>query len=663
MTGSHFEGTQSCEVSPTPASTEEPGRAAGRFLNAIWLSAKTYRLYGNLDQPAFERARELLESAAGAAPLRIKVARDHFELEGERVEGPIEALTSLAAEMFDRGVAEIRLRAAPEAAELASAAKLVIAEIETVEAAGGPKAYLEALGVVSLAVTGRDLEVGDARTAMPELVGLSRRLREMLYEHARLAGEIETGSTPSQALETLRGLVEEGTALGVERVSLDGGLADTIAALSPEFRAGLVALAVDLLVSDEIAPTIVGQLSEGELAEAFALLAEAQGPDEAVARSVRVAEQSKGRAELPLIVARRLIGRGMPREIVTASLRAAYGLSDEGSEGLGGLARESAEEDLEIAELRGESLHPDEHVELEVGIATLMELMRSAELGARFEELVDFSEEAVVTWARAGDHTRALALLESLVNEARSIADPSKAERLDRAARSAVSAEMVSQLLGAPAEADPVARRLLDILRERSIPALLNQLAAEQDRGRRKVLVDMLVDVASNDVSLLVPALSDERWFLVRNVAIVLGRIHLPESVPHLIRLCSHGDARVRKEAVRSAASVGRDAAVPALARATTDPDESVRLAAIAALGATPSNQASGTLIAIAAARSRNLKERKEAMSSLGFHTEADAREYLERTAAKKWPPTTLRLALSSHARSVLNRPHRAPEK
>lgn len=631
-------------------------------LNGLAIAVKTYRLYGNASQPGFDRALELIERAVLAGPLFMRVARSHFELEANEETIDSESFQTLAADLFDRGVVDIRIRSAPEPAELASFAALLAADIEEVESEGGPKAFLDRRGVVSFAVTGRRLEVADAARATPEAIELSRRIRELLTDPRQLAVQIESGSTPLEAYQRLQGVLDEGVAMNVERGELDGGLADTIAAMSERFRAELVKIAVEKLSVDELATMIVGQLAEGELTDAFVSIAGESGIEDALHGAARVAESARGsRSELPLIVARRIVESGNSRDPVVEALRSlSMRLGLEADDPGGGLRLEDAESELDLAELRGEARDLGTSTDIEVGATTLRALLRNADRDQDFEELVDFAEQSVLLWSRANAHSNSLAILEVMVSEAENHPDAVRRERLERAARSAVSAEMVEKIMQMPAgEANPVARRLLDILRGRGIPALLDQLARETDRGRRKLLVDMLVEVGASDISLFFPSLHDDRWYFVRNLATVLGRIHMPETVPHLIRLCSHQDPRVRREALRGAAANGGIAAIPALTRALDDPDEGTRLAAIGGLGTVNSRDAAQLLMSTASARARSLRERKEALSSLGLHANPEARGFLRRTAQKKWPPTALTHQLAQHAAGVIARPPR----
>jgi HEAT repeat protein len=105
---------------------------------------------------------------------------------------------------------------------------------------------------------------------------------------------------------------------------------------------------------------------------------------------------------------------------------------------------------------------------------------------------------------------------------------------------------------------------------------LVEMLATEESSGTRRVLIDLLVGVARDDVKRFIPHLEDERWFVVRNLAIILGRSGHHRVGPQLRTLLKHSDHRVRVEAVRGLVLIG-DGAVDVLVGALGDSHERVR--------------------------------------------------------------------------------------
>lgn len=94
----------------------------------------------------------------------------------------------------------------------------------------------------------------------------------------------------------------------------------------------------------------------------------------------------------------------------------------------------------------------------------------------------------------------------------------------------------------------------------------------------------MVVEVSQTNPGPVVAHLDDPRWYLVRNLAFVLGRSRDPEVAPHVLPLTKHLDARVRREAIRAIHSLTRYADIAPYVDGLTDPDESVRKAAFTVL-------------------------------------------------------------------------------
>jgi len=63
----------------------------------------------------------------------------------------------------------------------------------------------------------------------------------------------------------------------------------------------------------------------------------------------------------------------------------------------------------------------------------------------------------------------------------------------------------------------------------------------------------------------LLTALADEDWFVVRNIALVLGEINFPNTASSLVPLLNHKHQRVREEVIRSLGKVGDEMAIRGL--------------------------------------------------------------------------------------------------
>ena len=129
---------------------------------------------------------------------------------------------------------------------------------------------------------------------------------------------------------------------------------------------------------------------------------------------------------------------------------------------------------------------------------------------------------------------------------------------------------------------------IIEIIRARGaqvIPLLLDALADEQTRRTRRRLLRILTDMGDEVGEIVVERLDDDRWFVLRNLAMILGEIGNPSMVEHLSLIFDHTDARVRQEAIASTIQLGGAQAAPTLVRALEDDDPTAYLMAIHGLG------------------------------------------------------------------------------
>src|SRR5207249_10656276 len=85
-----------------------------------------------------------------------------------------------------------------------------------------------------------------------------------------------------------------------------------------------------------------------------------------------------------------------------------------------------------------------------------------------------------------------------------------------------------------------------------SVPGICDLLSEINDMKIRRALCEALAISCKNDVDILIARLSDPRWFVVRNILYVLGRIAHQGVERALGGALCHNDARVRCEAARA---------------------------------------------------------------------------------------------------------------
>jgi HEAT repeat protein len=144
---------------------------------------------------------------------------------------------------------------------------------------------------------------------------------------------------------------------------------------------------------------------------------------------------------------------------------------------------------------------------------------------------------------------------------------------------------------------------VLIALEERSVGPLLQALAEEEDLLVRKAIVEIVTRIGRIAVPTILENLTDSRWYMVRNMITVLGTLGIPDLAPHVAATLSHPDLRVKKEAIKALSRIPHPSAVTALCELCFFPEETVALAATAALSSKKETDAVVALFRRAAAK------------------------------------------------------------
>jgi HEAT repeat protein len=121
---------------------------------------------------------------------------------------------------------------------------------------------------------------------------------------------------------------------------------------------------------------------------------------------------------------------------------------------------------------------------------------------------------------------------------------------------------------------------------EQGARQLGERLAEEKEAKRRKILAQALTAFGRSALATLDRLLRDERWYVVRNAATILGEIRDPETAGRLAALLGHKDERVRREAIRALTRLGTTEAMDVLLVAVEEGDPDLQRQALLSLGA-----------------------------------------------------------------------------
>lgn len=114
----------------------------------------------------------------------------------------------------------------------------------------------------------------------------------------------------------------------------------------------------------------------------------------------------------------------------------------------------------------------------------------------------------------------------------------------------------------------------------------LMQVVAESQQMRvRRPLARVIAELLPEHPERLLPWLSDQRWYVVRNVVHILGWIGGKEIAGYLAAMAEHPELRVRREIVAALGQADHDSARPLLLKMLVSADETLFVAILSQLG------------------------------------------------------------------------------
>lgn len=203
--------------------------------------------------------------------------------------------------------------------------------------------------------------------------------------------------------------------------------------------------------------------------------------------------------------------------------------------------------------------------------------------------------------------------------------------------------------------ADEEAEPMLSSLGEYLMTPLIDLLAVEEDAHRRRSTIDLLGRAVRRDSSPVVTALDDPRWYLVRNLVLILKYSSNPADAQPVAALASHPDPRVRREVLRTLHALDQDDAYfTVYLDAITDADHTVRTAAATVLRATTRPPTALPELLRIVEGDASLEVKTDVIDLLAELDSREAREALDRIARRWLATTPTARSLRSAARRAL---------
>ena len=221
----------------------------------------------------------------------------------------------------------------------------------------------------------------------------------------------------------------------------------------------------------------------------------------------------------------------------------------------------------------------------------LVEILLAEEDSSEFDQLMGTMEKVLGTLVSMADFHSAAKIVRELNRFAATMqrstgqADSVRNEKAQRAAGVIDKAgdpenlKKMSQVLNDREIIElSSAKAFLSSLNWNSIPTVIRMLRDLKSFPARKMVCEVLTEKAKDHLELLGEGMSDPNWYVVRNVASIIGTIGSGEGVRLLRQIVKHRDRRVRKEVVASLIKIPANQAGNLLVSFLEDEDKGIRI-------------------------------------------------------------------------------------
>jgi len=676
------------------AVADPKARAAERVLKRLGIGIKTSGLYPPQHPVAIHALENLLGALrpylAAYGSYVARISRQHFEIDGVTYGG--EHYLALALHFYTRKLSMLTIMAATTDQELASFLATVGMDRPTLESAGGVEHLLwqssigsiqviemtldeeqevQALGLNAfLALIGRGRLAPREREAVLDILFASDQTARLLQNVYLMASEVFEGIGEEERIEHVFQTVRT-----LDRLILDepmeaqpllyGSLTEALLLVEEPLASPLSRAFTGRAGDDASARFLLHQFALDRLVDLIVRALRAEDTADQVAVLLRaLALPERKNAALIVLLEARVRPPDAPPDWLSAHIRGDAGRPVESRHPE--VPPEFVFDDSLIvipqdafAERVDEARAINETGAIREAVTTLVDILR---VESDERELSDVAEALAVYLAWMVEQ-QDFALLGAVLGRLKRVASTEDARGRLAAGivRMVTEHPLLDRLLdalwaGRETPVEGQVRSTLAVVAAEVVTPLVRVLGGEPRSGMRSLLCDLLVVVARDHARELVGFIDDERWYLVRNIANILGRLQNPEVVPHLERVIAHPEYRVRREVADALARVGTEAAQTLLVRLLDDADGRIQLRALQALNAWGARRAMPRLLA--------LLEAPDPLHRL-FPNKVAALEALERLRA----PEALRvlkrlarglLAIGQHARELRDLARRA---
>lgn len=209
---------------------------------------------------------------------------------------------------------------------------------------------------------------------------------------------------------------------------------------------------------------------------------------------------------------------------------------------------------------------------------------------------------------------------------------------------------------------DPV-KRLLDFFPSSAIVPITAMLGTLEHRRARIMICDYLIAHGRETIDLIGGSIYDKRWYVVRNIAMILGGIGHERALAFLRKSAGHTDSRVRLQTLKAVQKFESSEAERIIRGFLTDPDDEIRRRTLRILGTRNSPSALRELKALIADKflpERDPQELRELFGAYCRQGGEEAADDLFRMATRfrwfagrRWRPARVAAVMALGASTV----------
>ncbi len=206
---------------------------------------------------------------------------------------------------------------------------------------------------------------------------------------------------------------------------------------------------------------------------------------------------------------------------------------------------------------------------------------------AGYNESLDLIAKVGGDFIRAGDFKSAITVMErtrELEQVLKNIGDP-KQEKIREFIERFATSERIRDVVEIMNKSNDIVYseviEYLNLLSWQAVDSLVWALGELHHFPARRAVCQVLEILAVDHIEFLGKGTESPRWYVVRNIVSILGKIGGPEALNHFKRTIKHADPRVRKETIISVARINTREAADFLTAALDDDNEKLQTLAL----------------------------------------------------------------------------------